>query len=117
MRRAFGLIFATLLWCGVAQAQPIGQFDVEGRFAEQIYRGTVEIRRAGDVYAVRWRVEGITFDGVGMWLGDAFIVGYRGGTDVGVIVYRRASDGIWDGVWAPVGAERTGTERIVPRRP
>lgn len=117
IRRLLGAFAALMLISGAALAQPVGRFQVEGTLGDQSYRGTIEVLPTGDTFEVHWQVEGTEFNGVGLWLNDNFVVGYQGGGDIGVVVYRRNADGTWDGIWAPAGSQRTGRERILAAAP
>lgn len=115
--RLFFALATLVFMSGLALAQPVGRFQVEGTLGDQNYRGTIEVAPTGDTFEVHWQVEGTEFTGIGLWINDSFVVGYQGGGDVGVIVYRRNADGTWDGIWAPAGSQRTGRERILAAAP
>jgi len=113
MRRMMLAIAAgTMLYAAPALAQPVGNFQVEGRIGDQTYRGTAEVTPQGDTFAISWRIDGNVYEGIGLWRDQQFIVGYRAGPDTGVAIYRQTAPGVWTGEWAPIGSRVVGTETI-----
>jgi hypothetical protein len=74
------------------------------------YYGTVEIRKAGSVYAVDWSTPSPSYIGTGVLLGDVFVVAYAEKRRPGVAAYCLTDPGFVEGVMAEAGAERLGAE-------
>ncbi|MGD1924598.1 MAG: hypothetical protein ACFB03_10480 [Paracoccaceae bacterium] len=69
------LAFAAIFWSvtlGIAAADPVGTYSVEGVSAGtgDRYSGSVEVSRSGDRYIVEWTLDGAARSGVAM--GGAF---------------------------------------------
>ncbi|MEL7468527.1 MAG: hypothetical protein AAFN27_08730 [Pseudomonadota bacterium] len=72
------LAFAAIIWSatlGIAAADPVGTYSVEGVSAGtgDRYSGSVEVSRSGDRYIVEWNLDGAARSGVAM--GGAFSQG------------------------------------------
>ena len=112
---------------GIAQADPVGVFNVEGYNpgGQSRYEGVVEVQRTGDTYAVAWRVGNDDFVGTGIGaasvkgtttFGDAAVqdnaiaVSYASGNSFGLALFVEQEDGQWKGIWTYAGSETIGTE-------
>ncbi|MCI4663415.1 MAG: hypothetical protein MRY74_01720 [Neomegalonema sp.] len=104
------LASAALLIAAGASAQPIGTFSVDGRNPNGTsYTGSVTVSRTGGTYKVFWTIGSGSFVGTGVYTKGAFAVAYAGGHS-GVVLYRETEEGVWRGVWAPIGETKTGAE-------
>jgi hypothetical protein len=124
VKRALGslMLLGTLTLPGRAQpADPFeGTFQVTGVNPDGNgrYEGTLILRPRGQVYEAQWSVAGAGFEGVGLVVGGNLSVGYWASDKswTGVVVYKVGADNSLSGVWAGLGATRTGTERAVRRK-
>jgi hypothetical protein len=82
------------------------------------YEGTLTLRPRGQVYEAQWSVGGGGFEGVGVVVGGNLSVGYWASDKswTGVVVYKVGADNSLSGVWAGLGATRTGTEQAFRRK-
>ena len=99
-----------------------GSPTLEGRYAiahsltadGRIYHsGYVEIVRSGDTYQMTWYTPTLSYEGVGLRIGDVLVAGYARGFAPGVIAYcadQEVLTGI--GTYGHVGT--VGADRMVP---
>src|SRR5262245_14578059 len=82
----------------------VGNYKCEGTNPDgQVYKGTVQIKKDGDAYAVTWAIgQGDNYKGIGILEGNVLAVSYYGGI-TGVVVYRVEKGGKLVGKWALVG--------------
>ena len=124
MKRALGslMLLGTLTLPGGAQpADPFeGTFQVTGinPGGQGRYEGTLILTPRGEVYEAHWSVAADGFAGVGVVVGGNLSVGYWASDKswLGVVVYKVGADNSLSGVWAGLGATRTGTEKAVRRK-
>lgn len=83
-----------------------GPPGLEGRFViarsldgdgRTYHSGSVEIERHGDTYQMTWRTAGLTYDGVGLRIGDVLVAGYAHGFAPGIVAYC-ADEGLLTGI-------------------
>lgn len=117
MRFAAAAAAAYLACTGVAAADPVGQYDVEGSNpgSGTGYEGTVAIERTGETFRVVWRVGGTRYLGTGIGNDKFLAVSYRSGNNTGLALYSRESNGAWVGVWTYADGRELGKERWEPR--
>ncbi len=89
-----------------------GTFKITGTSpAGTPYAGTIKITPTGETYSVLWQV-GKPFQGVGMRIGDLFIVAFADGTkSYGVLAYRLEGGSI-KGFWTLPGAGKLAKENL-----
>jgi hypothetical protein len=110
MRRIALSVVALMLSYGVALADPVGIYTLEGTNpgGQGKYTGDVAVVKTGETYKVVWHVGGATYVGTGIGDKDFIAVSYKSGDDSGVALYGREADGSWSGVWAYAGAKQIG---------
>src|SRR5262245_34745122 len=92
-----GLLLAAVLFIGApALAQPVGNFAVTG----DGYSGTATVTQTGQTFNVTWQLGNERYRGVGIFQGGLLSIAYTGQGHTGVVVYREASPGVWEGVYA-----------------
>jgi hypothetical protein len=76
------------------------------------YEATVEIKKNGDTYTIKWDITGAneTYEGIGILEGDVLSVSYKSGDATGVVAYK-VSKGKLDGKWSP-GDGKVYTETL-----
>jgi hypothetical protein len=99
-----------------------GVYDLEGHNPQggPPYKGTVSIRREGDLYRLQWRIgQSQSQIGVGLLDGRVLSVGYldRSGGDCGVVSYRLDGENRLRGDWISVGGRTPGHEILTWNRP
>lgn len=113
MKTLTGLAFAALIAiASPALADPSGQYTMKGTNpgGEGNYRGSVVVKKVGDVYEVVWTIGGDRVTGTAIGNDEFLAVGYTSGTKPGIAAYSRKADGTWEGVWTYLGNSRIGTE-------
>ncbi|MET0546084.1 MAG: hypothetical protein ABWZ40_07220 [Caulobacterales bacterium] len=130
MFRAFALAAALSCACIVnapdkahaesAVTQPAdflsGSYDVKGEpfGGGNPYTGVVTVEKTGATYKVVWYPGPDQVEGVGVWWGGQFSVGYMQSGKQGVAVYVPAGNGL-KGVWSELGETRIAPEDWVKR--
>lgn len=94
-----------------------GTYAVQGRDSGgQNYEGTAQIQATGpNTWRVTWRVAGETAQGVGITVGDAFVVGYLSGRETGVVIYGPEPNGNLTGIWTQGPDGGIGAETLMQR--
>ena len=115
--RFLGILCGFLLSAGVAFADPVGRYDVDGTNPGNgsRYTGTVTVEKTGDTYRVIWDVAGSRYVGTGIGDGDFIAVSYRSGDSIGLAMYGHESNGVWKGIWTYANGRQVGAERWLPR--
>ena len=108
---------ATLAFAGAAMADPVGHYVVRGTNpgSARPYIGVVVVEKTGDTYRVQWIIGGDTYTGTGIGSDDFLAVAYGAGNQIGLALYNRRSNGVWDGVWTINGGRQIGTDVWTPR--
>jgi hypothetical protein len=107
-----GLLLAVVLFFAApASAQPVGTFATAG----EGYTGTVTVTQTGQTYSAQWTVGNERYQGVGIFQNGMLSFSFTGQGRSGVVIYREASPGVWEGVYAFMGEQRTHTERWTPQ--
>lgn len=104
------LAFLLAAPCAAADVPDItGRYKCEGASpGGQAYRGTVEISKKGDTYALKWAFgPGETYQGVGILEGNVLAVSYSGTGFTGVVVYKVEKGPKLVGRWAFAGGKGT----------
>ena len=98
-------------------ADPVGRYTSNGTNpgGGAPWSGTVEVQRTGDTYRVTWNIGGTIFTGTGIGSRDFLAVSYRSGSQTGIALYGRQSDGTWQGVWTYAGSRQIAEDRWNPR--
>jgi hypothetical protein len=106
------LTLAFVLFAGVANADPVGKYEVTGTNpgGKSTYTGQVTVERTGDTYRVVWNVGGTRYVGTGIGNKEFIAVSYRSGDQTGLALYAEDGDG-WGGVWTYAGGKQMGTEK------
>ncbi|MBL0372739.1 hypothetical protein JJB09_11925 [Rhizobium sp. KVB221] len=124
------LIAVTLVAVATASAalaDPVGKFKVQGTNPDDSgdYTGTVSVTRTGETYKVVWTVGETETIGIGLGghtVGSSYRLGpaspqdnvisiaYNSGEGAGIALYTEDADGVWHGVWALEGEEKSATE-------
>ncbi len=94
-----------------------GTYAVQGRDAAgTAYEGSAQLQATGPTtWRVTWRVGGETANGIGLVVGDALIVGYVSGRDIGVVAYGAEPNGNLTGIWTQGADGGVGAETLLPR--
>lgn len=94
-----------------------GTYAVQGREpGGQNYEGSAQIQATGpNTWRVTWRVAGENAQGTGLTVGDAFVVGYTSGREIGVVIYGAEPNGNLTGIWTQGRDGGVGTETLTPR--
>ncbi|MBF0605813.1 MAG: hypothetical protein HQL07_19225 [Nitrospirae bacterium] len=94
-----------------------GTFDVHGTEAvgKEAYRGVVTVTRSGDVYAVNYKDDESTVEGVGLVDGLIFSVAYISEGVPAILILKKTADGHMEGPWAYRG-ENSVSKEIWKRR-
>ena len=125
MTRAFAVLALLAMLSPMAAAQSRDPFEGTFRITgvnpdgQGRYEGTLTLRPQGQVYEAYWSVGPGEFEGVGVVVGGNLSVGYWADDKswTGVVVYKVDGDGqTLSGVWAALGATRTGTEKAVRQK-
>lgn len=119
MKRLLACILLTLPLSLPAAAQSIGgSYTVAGtNFDGSPYSGTAEITLTSETTCViQWVTGGTTSEGICMRNDAAFAAGYRLGDEIGLVVYKVASDGSLEGLWTIAGKDGNGTETLTPAK-
>ena len=107
---------AAFLLSTAALADPVGRYSVRGTNPNgSSYSGEVRVSRTGDTYRVVWDIGNQTYTGTGIGNDDFIAVSYRAGSQTGIALYGRKSNGVWEGVWTYAGGREIGTDRWSPR--
>jgi hypothetical protein len=75
------------------------------------YSGKVTISKNGEAYLVNWALPSESYSGIGILVGNIFVVGWGQGSGFGTVVYVR-ENGNFTGKWAAAGADRLGIETL-----
>ena len=108
---ALALLLTTSLCAGTAKADgPIaGTYDAKGiNLGGKRYAGVVEIAKDGQTYQVLWLIGRETIRGFGVATAKSLAVAF---TD-GVVLYERASDDTWCGIWTNSRGRILGRESL-----
>ncbi len=99
-----------------------GSPALEGRYAiarsvttdgQTYHSGYVEIAHTGDTYQMTWYTPTLSYEGVGLRIGDVLVAGYARGFAPGVIAYCTDQDVLTGiGTYGHVGT--IGADRMVP---
>lgn len=73
------------------------------------YTGSLRISPNGNLYDLTWTTDGTTQKGVGLLEGSKLIAGWGIANGAGFVRYKSSASRL-DGVWAPVGGNRTAVE-------
>jgi hypothetical protein len=115
--------FFLALLVATALARPAAAQNLSGRYAIEgsnltgvAYTGTAEITQTTDTNCrIVWHYKGSESKGICMVNSDLFTAAYPSGDGVGLLIYRRAGNGILSGVWTEGGGP-LGTETLTPMR-
>jgi hypothetical protein len=103
-----GLLLAVVLFFGApASAQPVGTFATAG----DGYTGMVTVTQTGQTFTAQWTIGNQRYQGVGVFQNGLLSFGFTGQGRSGVVVYREASPGNWEGTYAFLGEQQTHVER------
>jgi hypothetical protein len=108
---ALALLLTISLWVDGAKADgPIaGTYDAQGvNLGGKHYSGVVEIVKDGQTYQVLWLIERETIRGFGVATAKHLAVAF---TD-GVVLYERASEDTWCGIWTSSKGRMLGRESL-----
>ncbi|MDO8664647.1 MAG: hypothetical protein Q7K44_03855 [Candidatus Liptonbacteria bacterium] len=97
-----------------------GIYDLVGKnpgSAERTYKGTVEIKRTGNIYDLVWKIANQTQRGVGILNNGILSVGYidmAGGDikDAGAVSYTAVTGELLNGQWTSVIGGTAGEETL-----
>jgi len=64
---------------------------------------------------VTWCVTGETGNGIGLTVGDALVVGYTSGREIGVVIHGQDAAGTLTGIWTRGANGGVGAETLMPR--
>lgn len=94
-----------------------GTYAVQGRDAAGTnYQGSLQLQASGpQTWRVTWSVGGETANGIGLIVGDALIVGYLSGREIGVVAYGLEPNGNLTGIWTQGPNGGVGAETLMPR--
>jgi hypothetical protein len=100
-----------------ALADAVGHYVVRGTNPGDArpYSGVVVVVKTGDTYRVEWIIGGQTYTGTGIGTENFLAVAYRAGSQTGLALYNRKSDGTWEGIWTYGGGQQIGTDNWTPR--
>lgn len=101
----------------LAQSNPVGRFQVQGRNPDgSSYGDTAQISWISNTTCrITWNTGG-TVRGICMRSGSAFAASYVMGGEAGLAIYEIKPDGSLDGSWTIAGQSGAGGERLVPTR-
>jgi len=119
--RSFNLIALTLLlaaswWASGARADDAiaGVYDAQGvNPGGKRYAGVVGIVKEGQTYRVVWQIGPQNIQGIGVATGTSLAVAFNGG----VVLYERASEDTWCGIWASGKGRILGREMLTRQKP
>ena len=114
---AITLVLTISLCAGDANADgPIaGTYDARGvNPGGKQYSGVVEIIEIGQTYRVLWRIGSQTIQGIGVATPTSLAVAFSGGgfANAGVVLYERASEDTWCGIWTGGNGRTLGREML-----
>lgn len=92
-----------------------GTYRVTGKTSNgTAYGGTMKLSKTGTAYLLSWQLPD-EYTGVGLQQGDVLSVAFGSGkAQCSVLSYQIQADGSLDGLWLTTGADKPGSERIVP---
>lgn len=94
-----------------ALAQMTGQYKVEGKNPDgTAYSGSASIEKTGDTYRVVWNIGGERFIGTGIGSNEAIAIGYRSGSNTGVVLLVKEGDEYF-AVWTYLNGRQLGGEK------
>lgn len=107
------LVLATMASTSVLAADLSGKYLVEGSNPGGAggYKGTLDVTKAGDAYALTWNAGGIS-KGVGVVIGDSLAVAVGAGCSVAG--YRTRAEGGLDCAWTGPNGGTVASEQAAP---
>lgn len=79
------------------------------------YTGKVTIAKTGETYAVKWTLTSETYSGIGILVGNTFVVGWGEGSAFGTVIYVKEG-ATFTGKWAAGGSDKLGNETLTKSR-
>lgn len=110
------LLLATCLWDRDARADDAiaGVYDAQGvNPGGKRYAGVVGIVKEGQTYRVVWQIGTQNIQGIGVATATSLAVAFNGG----VVLYERASEDTWCGIWASGKGRILGREMLTRQKP
>ena len=91
----------------------MGKYQCKGKDIDgKEYTGTVEIKKRGDTYTVRWSLPLFwEYEGVGVRTDNMLSVAWLSGVNAGVMVYQIEKGPKLTGRWAPTRRQANSAER------
>lgn len=88
-------------------------------FSDVSYEGIVRIERHGETYLLSWEVDfsgvgAVSYEGVGIRVGDALSAAWTGQERAGIIAYEIQPGGRLRGTWTVFGNKITRPETLQP---
>ncbi len=94
-----------------ALAQMTGQYKVQGKNPDgSSYGGSASIEKTGDTYRVVWNIGGERYIGTGIGSDEAIAIGYRSGSNTGVVLLVKQGDEYYS-VWTYLNGRELGGEK------
>jgi len=117
--RCIAMTLALAIAFGAAAANAdesiAGTYDAHGANpGGKRYSGVVEIVADGRTYRVLWRIGSQTIQGIGVATPTSLAVAFSGGgfANAGVVLYERASEDTWCGIWTSGNGRTLGREML-----
>jgi hypothetical protein len=105
---------ALALSASAALADPAGAWRLAGVDPDgAAYEGEVRVEAEDGAWRVFWRVGAVRFEGVGLFDGARFAVGFHGDYE-GVALLSPTPDGGWTGPWTSTAGGGVGRETWTP---
>jgi len=115
---------AALVWIIFAFSSPSrteNKIDIEGQYKckgndidGKEYTGTVEIRKRGETYTLKWTLAGgIEYEGVGLRTDNMLSVSWVSVVNSGVLVYQIEKGPKLTGRWSQLGAMPTVQKEVL----
>lgn len=121
--RRIAMTLALAITFGAAEAnadEPIaGTYDARGENpGGKKYLGVVEIVATGQTYRVLWRIGSQTIQGIGVATPTSLAVAFGGGgfANAGIVLYERASQDTWCGIWTSGNGRTLGREMLTRKQ-